>query len=40
MPLLIVTGALMVVSWPDAMPVPFCSTIAVAGGGGGFERST
>src|ERR1700704_5792919 len=33
----IVTGALTFVSRPDAIPVPFCSTIVVAGGGGGFE---
>jgi hypothetical protein len=35
-----VTGALMFVSRPDAIPVPFCSTIVVVGGGDGFEWST
>jgi hypothetical protein len=40
MPVLIATGELMFVSRPDAIPVPFCSTIIVAGGGGGFEWST
>jgi hypothetical protein len=39
-PVLIVIGALMFVSRPDEVPVPFCSTIVVAGGGGGFEWST